>query len=77
MATFPRGVRREDRVLAARMLRVMRPGAMFDIPEPEPKFASKLPGDTQALRGLPAIGRGVSGAIPGTSPDRVIMLSDV
>jgi len=76
MGTFPRGVRREDRVLAGRMIRAMRPGVMFDIPEPAPRFASKLPGDTRALRGLPAIGRGVSGAIPGTSPDRLFVLSD-
>lgn len=27
-----------------------------------------LPGDTRRLRGIPAIGYGVSGAIPGTSP---------
>lgn len=27
-----------------------------------------LPGDTRRLRGIPAIGRGVSGASPGTNP---------
>jgi hypothetical protein len=32
------------------------------------RFASKLPGDERALRGIPAIGRGVTGAIPGTRP---------
>lgn len=26
-------------------------------------------GDTQRLRGIPAIGKGVEGAIPGTRPD--------
>ncbi len=30
-----------------------------------------LPGDERALRGIPAIGRNVSGAIPGTRPDNV------
>lgn len=29
----------------------------------------RAPGDTRALRGIPAIGRGVQGAIPGTRPD--------
>lgn len=28
--------------------------------------------DSRTLRGIPAIGRGVAGAIPGTSPDRVV-----
>lgn len=37
--------------------------------QPE-RFQSKLPGDTRALRGIPAIGPGVTGAIPGTSPHR-------
>lgn len=31
----------------------------------------RLPGDTRALRGIPAIGRGVQGAIPGTRPGNV------
>lgn len=31
-------------------------------------IASKLPGDTAALRGIPAIGRGVQGAQPDTRP---------
>jgi hypothetical protein len=28
-------------------------------------------GDTRALRGIPAIGRGVTGAITGTNPNRI------
>ena len=32
------------------------------------KYASKLPGDPIALRGIPAIGRGVGGAIHETKP---------
>jgi hypothetical protein len=31
---------------------------------------AKLPGDTRALRGLPAIGRGVGGTMPGTQPEQ-------
>lgn len=67
MATFPRGISREERVLASKMARTMLPGVAPDVPQ----FASKLPGDTEALRGIPAIGRGVSGAIPGTNPESV------
>ena len=31
-------------------------------------YRTTLAGDTRKLRGIPAIGRGVTGAIPGTSP---------
>lgn len=31
-----------------------------------------LPGDTRRLRGIPAIGRGVAGASPGTNPLSVV-----
>lgn len=30
-------------------------------------------GDERRLRGIPAIGRGVTGAIPGTDPERAMM----
>lgn len=36
---------------------------------PERRFKAKLPGDERALRGIPAIGRNVQGAILGTRPD--------
>lgn len=36
--------------------------------QPDDRHQSKLPGDEQALRGIPAIGRGVQGAIPRTRP---------
>lgn len=75
MATFARNVRVEDRVLAPKADRETAATATEAQP-PAPKYASKLPGDGQTLRGLPAIGRGVSGAIPGTSPERVIAASD-
>lgn len=35
------------------------------------RYRQKLPGDERALRGIPAIGRGVTGAIPGTRPGDV------
>jgi hypothetical protein len=34
-------------------------------------YTTTLAGDERKLRGIPAIGRGVTGAIPGTSPDRL------
>lgn len=37
---------------------------------------SKLPGDTRALRGLPAIGRGVGGTMPGTQPEQVLLAKE-
>jgi hypothetical protein len=33
-------------------------------------YATTLAGDPRKLRGIPAIGRNVTGAIPGTSPHR-------
>jgi hypothetical protein len=37
--------------------------------EPEPQVnRSTAPGDSRKLRGIPAIGRGVAGAINGTTP---------
>ena len=38
----------------------------------EPIHVSKLPGDPLALRGIPAIGRGVTGAINHTRPTDAI-----
>jgi len=34
-------------------------------------------GDERLLRGIPAIGRGVSGAVPGTRPDGICDRDDV
>lgn len=39
---------------------------------PGPPGARSGEGDERRLRGIPAIGRGVSGEIPGTRPDRVV-----
>jgi hypothetical protein len=35
---------------------------------PSTVIRATLPGDIRRLRGIPAIGRGVDGAIPGTRP---------
>lgn len=37
----------------------------------EKRYATTLAGDERKLRGIPAIGRGVTGAIPGTSPHSI------
>jgi hypothetical protein len=34
----------------------------------QPAAGATAPGDTRKLRGIPAIARGVTGAIPGTTP---------
>jgi hypothetical protein len=34
--------------------------------------SSKLPGDAMSLRGIPALARGVGGAINGTRPDSIL-----
>lgn len=68
MPTFIRNVPPEDRVLKPRKDRA---SGSATVPE-EVRFTSKLPGDPIALRGIPAIGRGVGGAVRGTSPERVM-----
>ncbi len=63
MPTFARGIPTDQRCLAPTSERTTTR------PQPqEPKYASKLPGDPLALRGIPAIGIGVQGAITGTRP---------
>ena len=64
MGTFPRHIIRTDRCLEPRIHRIID---QYQAPD-NPRYASKLPGDSHALRGIPAIGRGVTGAIPGTIP---------
>lgn len=39
---------------------------------PPPTRGATAGGDSRKLRGIPAIGRGVSGAIPGTRPEDAI-----
>lgn len=69
MATFSRFIRAKDRTLAPKR---DRPRLALGSPEGggTHKWAAKLPGDEKALRGIPAIGRGVAGAIQGSNPER-------
>lgn len=39
-------------------------------------YSTTLAGDARKLRGIPAIGRSVAGAIPGTSPHGAVATSD-
>ncbi len=52
----------------AEILRDIDPDAP---PIQERRYRAALPGDERALRGIPAIGRNVAGAIPGTSPHSI------
>lgn len=76
MPTFPRGVPKKDRVLAPKEERLIIVNSETAAQPANPKFASKLPGDPWALRGIPAIGYGVSGCINGTNPEGVANRKD-
>lgn len=58
------------RQLSAR-IEIERHAARVILADPDTVAANprRLPGDQRALRGLPAVGRGIGGAIPGTRPD--------
>jgi hypothetical protein len=43
---------------------------------PATVFCATLAGDSSRLRGLPAIGRGVGGVIPGTQPERALLAKE-
>jgi hypothetical protein len=43
---------------------------------PATVIQATLAGDSSRLRGLPAIARGVSGAIPGTQPERALLAKE-
>ena len=45
-------------------------------PTPERLTSSAAGGDTSRLRGLPAIGRGVSGAVPGSDPLKALLAKE-
>jgi hypothetical protein len=49
----------------ARLEKVLRESEFV---EAEPAAGATAGGDSRGLRGIPAIGRGCAGAIPGTSP---------
>jgi hypothetical protein len=67
MATFPLAVRNAQ--LDARNARVLAEFSREAAPAALARGAT-AGGDWRRLRGIPAIGRGVAGAIPGTSPER-------
>ena len=51
----------------------------LDVDDPrlqERRYRTTLGGDHVKLRGLPAIGRGVSGAIPGSSPEQALITKE-
>ena len=62
------------RAIVARQLQeqqahILRQAAL-DAPLPERHTTGTLPGDSRKLRGIPAIGIGVAGHIPGTHPEQ-------
>lgn len=67
MATFSLQQRHAelDQHNAELLIRIAHDTGATPITPPKP---GALPGDEQALRGIPAIGRNVAGAIPGTNP---------
>lgn len=68
MPTFIRYIPVNDRTVKARVQRTV---GETTVDEPV-VYSSKLPGDSLALRGIPAIGRGVSGARRDTRPESVL-----
>jgi hypothetical protein len=64
MATFPLAVRNAQ--LDAHNAKVL--AQLESEAADEPVRPGSLPGDELALRGVPVVGRGVAGAIPGTRP---------
>lgn len=54
----------------AELIAKLAPDPTKDAPKLKPnRYAD--PADTRTLRGIPAIGRGVSGTSPGTRPDAI------
>ena len=68
MATFPRG-HHATTTHHHNQRQLQRPQLTHDIHTSSSKTWHLDPSDTRTLRGIPAIGRGVQGAIPGTRPD--------
>jgi len=63
--------RRVDHV-PRHLARYTKPPTITPPSTPEPILAGSAGGDAHQLRGIPAIGRNVTGAIPGTSPHHTI-----
>lgn len=67
-AAFARLVEEREREQRKISQIIRETSAAVDAPIDSKSYRQKLPGDERALRGIPAIGRGVAGAIPGTRP---------
>lgn len=68
---LPRFRRRQEEAESRRKIARI----LLETGEPLPQRAAAgatAPGDVLRLRGIPAVGRGVGGAIPGTDPARVV-----
>lgn len=65
----------ETRMLLAERLHAQQARILRDnvLEQPATVTQATLPGDTRKLRGIPAIGRGVSGASPGTQPEQATL----
>lgn len=76
MPTFPLDLIHEqtERDLKEQDERIER--EVGDLPKPDAKGAALLVGAAGRLRGIPAVGRGVSGAIRGTRPGDSLGLND-
>lgn len=71
MATFTIAERNADhaRAVAVMLVRIARETG--DVVFERPVRGATPAGDEQRLRGIPALGRGVAGAIAGTRPERI------
>lgn len=72
MPTFPRGfVNHQANVRNAQMLEQLAREQSGDMRvERVERQVFRLPADSRTLRGIPAIGRGVMGVVPGTQPEQ-------
>ena len=65
----------EERIQDQRKIgRLLRESEAVDLPKTVAR--ATLPGDPRRLRGLPAVGRSVSGAINGTTPHVAVLELD-
>jgi hypothetical protein len=65
---------REQNQAQRKLDRIYDDASDGDAPDLNSRKAGRgtLPGDSRKLRGIPAIGRNVAGAIPGTSPHSLL-----
>ena len=72
MPTFPRGfANHQANVQNAKMIERLAREQSGDLQaERVERQVFRLPADSRTLRGIPAIGRGVMGVVPGTQPEQ-------